>query len=647
MGGAIPPPPAGFKLDAPPPPAGYKIDSPGDPGIPNIPPSASQVADSATKTIGKIIPRIGTQVGGAEGGALLGGALGGPLGAVAGAAIGGGIGNVAGKNLPPEIGGSPDESTLHAFGWGAGPEFIARGIAGAVESRVAKRGANEAYDAIIDALDKGANPAPAEQAGRTAEALGRTTLESAKPLIGEALSDATNSLRDDIRGPITAMRRKLGEPIGDAYKALKEDPTPLDPKQISDIQEASQNVREEMLSPYPKAKAILQRIKNLSPPEAPDWMQPGYKGDHPPRPVGPEDFEAVQKYLDAKKAYKPPTWDDIRELRQANNGILRNAQGGDIHATAGLQQALDEQLMTKLPAGISRDRELYRSFMNRFPWRDATRLDRMGTPGELADYAFGGTPERAAEIAEGSSPQGKQALKEAFTDRVLRNVNPDAPLADQVKAVRDAMAPHIKSGLAASLYGAKNADELRNIFYLPEHMQQWKQAVGTDEFREAAVKEMTDAIKHPKTADAVEKGWNKVVQSLPAKTRAMLEQPTLPGAQMPVVMGTEEALAGGAKPGASNIGGRIARRAELTVPMTAGRVVASGNPLFAAGQVATMATIMGTSAGYRALMENGGANMVGKLYGSASGKASVRALLETLGAIGTQTERTATSDQNQ
>jgi hypothetical protein len=645
MGGAIPPPPAGFKLDVPPPPDGYKIDSPGDPGVPNIPPSASQVADSATKTIGKIIPRIGTQVGGAEAGALLGAPLG-PLGSVAGAAIGGGIGNVVGSKLPEAIGGDPSESTLHAFGWGAIPEGAGRGIAGAVESRVAKRGANEAYDAIIDALDKGANPMPAEQAGRTAEALGRTTLESAKPLTGEALSDATNSLRDDIRGPITAMRRQLGEPIGDAYKALKEDPTPLDPKQIADIQEASQNVREDMISPYPKAKAILQRIKNLSPPEAPDWMQPAYKGDHPPRPVTPEDFAAVQKYLDGVKNYKPPTWDDIRELRQANNQILRNAQGGDIHASAGLQQALDEQLMTKLPAGISRDRELYRSFMNRFPWRDATRLDRMGTPGELADYAFGGTPERAAEIAQGASPQGKQALKEAFTDRVLRNANPDAPLADQVKSVREAMAPHIKSGLAASLYGAKNADELRNIFYLPEHFQQWKAAVTMSDFHDAAIQEMTDAIKHPKTADALEKGWSRVVQSLPPKTRAMLEQPTLPGAQMPVVMGTEEALTEGAKPGASSIGGRVARRAELTIPMAAGRVASTGNPLFAAGQVATMAGIMGTSAGYRALMENGGASMVGKLYGSQGGKASVRALLETLGAIGTQAERKVTSDQN-
>jgi len=59
-----------------------------------------------------------------------------------------------------------------------------------------------------------------------------------------------------------------------------------------------------------------------------------------------------------------------------------------------------------------------------------------------------------------------------------------------------------------------------------------------------------------------------------------------------------------------------------------------------------MAGIMGTSAGYRALMENGGASMVGKLYGSQGGKASVRALLETLGAIGTQAERKVTSDQN-
>ena len=162
----------------------------------------------------------------------------------------------------------------------------------------------------------------------------------------------------------------------------------------------------------------------------------------------------------------------------------------------GLQQAIDQKFMDsgKLPADIDELRSAYRAFMDRFPWQDVNRIDRLGTPRELGQYVFGGTPERTAEIIKEASPEGKVALKEALTNRVLDAVNPDQPLAEQIKAARDALAPYVKNGAAASLYGAKNADEIRNIFYLPEHIQQWKDVVQTDEFHEGMVKEVAEKV---------------------------------------------------------------------------------------------------------------------------------------------------------
>lgn len=613
-------------------------------------------SEGGMKTIGRQIPRVGAQVAGAQ----IGGALGGgaamvmdqpelaPTFSNVGATVGAGVGNVIGKHFPTWLGGDPTESTLHAFGWGAGPEALARGTSSLIEKKVASKTAEDSYKKVLSALDKGANPPAAEQAGRLAETLGRTTLKAPEVMTGDALSSATNSLRQDIQEPITTMRQRLGEPIGAAYKNLKADPTPLDPKDITDLQEAAANVKDSMISRYPKAKAILQRIKNLSPPEPPEWAKPDYQGDHAPRPVTTQDYEELNKYSEAVKNYKPPTWDDIRELRQANNEGLRAAKGGDKHAMGGLQQAIDQKFMDsgKLPADIDELRSAYRAFMNRFPWQDVNRIDRLGTPRELGQYVFGGTPERTAEIIKEASPEGKVALKEALTNRVLDAVNPDQPLAEQIKAARDALAPYVKNGAAASLYGAKNADEIRNIFYLPEHIQQWKDVVQTDEFHEGMVKEVTKLVRSGKT-DAVERGWQKMLQSLPPKTRALFENPTLPGAELPVLPSTQEAMASGMRPGQSNVGGRLARRAEMTAPFAVGRAFYS--PIFAGAQLATFAGIMGTSAGYRALMENGGASLTAKMFANPVGRATPRVLLETLAAIGTATERKATqpSAQNQ
>jgi hypothetical protein len=655
-------------------------DSPGDPGVPNMPSEvagkAAGAASGVVKTIGKMLPRIGTQVGGAEVGGALGSALG-PVGTVAGAAIGGGIGNVVGSRLPPAIGGDPSESTLHAFGWGAIPEAIGRGVAGFIEKKAATKGAEAAHDAVVNALDKGANPMPAEEAADTAEALGRASMAAPKPLTGEALSDATSSLREDIQGPITDMRVKLGQPIGNAYEALKGKP-PISEKDAADIAEAAQGVKDEMISPSPKASVIFAKIKNFVPQAAEETPknvlleQPGGEVIQRPaqlpdpnvekdffRKLTPDQVPLLMKAEEAKgskltfpemqqaiaggEKVTPPTPDELREIRQVIGSRLATAKGGDRHALAGLQQAIDEKLMPMLPEGISRDRDLYHEFMNRFPWRDVNKVNQLGTPRELGNYVFGGTPERTAEIIESSSPEGKVALREALTDHALNAVNPDAPLADQVKSIRKVLTPYIKNGSAASLYGAKNADQLREVFYTPEHLAQMKQIVAQPEFHDATVNEVTALMRSGNRTkiDAVEAGWQKVIQSLPKATREALLNPTVPGAEMPALPTAQQAIQTGLTPSGSGIASRIARRAEFTAPMAAGRAM-TGSVMYGAGQLVGMAGIAGTSAGYRAIMENGGAGALSHLYASPTHRMIARNLIETLAAIGTQTERVAT-----
>lgn len=630
------------------------------PTVPNMP---GEVAGNVVKQIGKIIPRVGTQVGGAEVGGALGALTPIPGGAAIGAGIGGGIGNIIGSKLPSAIGGDPTESTLGAFTMGAVPEAGARGLASLAEKRAATKAAEAAHDAIVGALDKG--PMPAEAAGATASAMGRRSLARPPVMTGEALTDATNSLRSDILDPINATRRKLGEPIGKAYDALKGNENRLTPEEASDLSDAAKDVQDSMLAPYPKAKGILNRIKKFGQPETPigallkkdaQALQEMGGGELAQRAAPTAESLRLQNYTEAQiekilggeEARKPPTLDELRELRQINNQVLRSAKGGDAHAALGLQQALDEHLMPHLPEGISRDRELYRGFMNRFPWRDINKINELGTPRQLGDYVFGGTPERTAEIIEGASPKGREALKQALIDRALNANNPDLPLDQQVKSVRGALTPYIANGTADKLFGKAGVDELRQVFYAPEHIAQMKQIIATPEAKDVFVKETANLLRtgDAKKLNAVEQGFEKLVQSLPAPERARFETPPVPGAEMPVLPSGQEALQTGLTPGPSKIGPAMARRAQFTGPYAAGRAV-MGSPAFAAAQLMAMAGIATTSAGYRALMENGGASMAAKLYASPSGRAVARTMIESLAAIGTQGINQATKDQSQ
>ena len=623
----------------------------------------------------RVAGRAAVQTGGAEAGAALG-ALGGPAAPVTvplGAAIGGGLANVVGaKKLPESLGGDPGESTLSAFLWGAIPEAGARGIAGAIEKRALSKGAEAAHTAIVNALDKG--PMPAEAAGAAATAVGRPSLARPPVLTGEKLTDATNSLRQDILDPINAARRKLGEPIGKAYEALKDNDKRLSEEDTADLKEAAQNVRDEMISRFPDAEPIFNKIKNFMRPKE-VAAEPGshlneyirkdlaeiqggggevvQRGTPTAETLKLQSFtdDQIKKVLAKAKAdeeaAKPPTLDQMRVLRQRVNTQLRSATGGDVHALAGLQQAIDEKLLPYLPEGINRDRELYRGFMNRFGWRDINKVNSMGTPAELGNYVFGGTPERTAEIVEGSTPEGKAALREALTDHALRAVNPDAPLDEQVKQVQKVLSPYVANGTAAKLYGKDNADLLREVFYAPAHREQMAKILAQPEQHQAFVDEWTRFVRrgNDKQLQAAEAGFQKILDSLPPAERARFTQPPVPGAEMPVLPETQPSLQSGLTPGPSKIGPAMARRAQFTGPYAVGRA-AMGSPAYAAAQLVAMAGIATTSAGYRAVMQNGGAGVLARFYASPTGRVAARTMIEGLAALGSQSAREATSDSS-
>ena len=639
----------------------FADESPSDPGVPNMP---SDVRESLITAAGHVLPRAGAMTAGAEGGALVG-SLAGPVGTAVGAAVGGGLGNVAGKYFPEEIGGDPSESNVNQFLLGSIPEAAGRGIAGALEKWAMSKAAEAAHEDLIKALDRGANPMPGAEAATTAEAIGRQSLARPPVLTGPALTDATNDLRKTILAPINEARRTLGEPIGAAYEALKGDERALTAPQMQELSDAARTVQDGMLSPYPKAKALLNRLKNYVPPAA----EPSSVGELGGLPAGEtEDIggdivqrgkiaptaeslrlqgvteNQIKTILGQAEAAKPLTLDELREIRQSNNATLRGAQGGDIHAGLGLQQAIDQQLMPYLPAGISRDRELYRGFMTQFPWREINKVNETSTPQQLVDYALGGTDEHAHAIIDGLSDEGKKALGQGLIDKALRANNPDLPLDQQSKIVRGVLTPYVANGVATRLFGDDAANVMREAFYAPEHMAQMSKILQQPDVHDTFVKSVADYMKSDKTRDAaIENGFQKVVNSLPEADRARFQTAPVPGANMPVLMGTQEALEAGLTPGESRLPAAMARRLQMSGGYALGRA-GMGSPGYAAANVLGMAGVATTAAGYRAIMENGGAGALAHLYASPTKAAAARATIEMLAAIGAQSANEATRE---
>lgn len=619
-------------------------------GVTPAPDPDQLIPEEGRKTVGKalakILPRAGAQTAGAEAGALIGAGVGAitpiPFATELGAALGAGIANyAASRKLPPEYGGDPSESKIGSFLWGALPEMAGRGIASFLEGKALRRGAEDAHSKIVEGLREG--PMPTETAARTAEAMGRPEGLMRPPVLtGEQRIDAVDSLQNDIMGGINAERRRLGEPIGKAYDALKgnkENPTP---EELADLSQAAADVKEGLISPAPQAQAIFGKIKRWTPEGVgEDQLQVTQAELNQMPPEQRQWFLSQMSRAKPKPPPEPPTLDDLRQLRQVVNEKLRSAKGSDVHALANLQQALDEHLLPHLPEDIGRDRQLYRGFIQMYPWREINRVKQMKTTADLSKYVFDGPPERAAEIIHFASPKAQGALREALTDHVMRGINPDLPLDQQMAQVHKALGPYIENGTAARLYGERNVDDLRELAYAPIHREQMAEVLSQPKQHEAFLDGWVQSVKgaDKNKLAAAQKGYARVLQSLPPAEQAKFVEPPVPGATMPVLPTTQEALASGLEPGKSRMVPYAQRRMAFSGPQAAVRIAATGGggAGYAVGTIGAFATILASSAAYKALMENGGAGVLAKVYASPTGRAAARNLFEGLAAIGTQT----------
>jgi hypothetical protein len=613
---------------------------------------ASQVGGIAKRNV----PAIGAQTLGQMGGEALGEAA---LAPETGGAsliplllgvLGAGAGNVAANKLPPEYGGNPDESNTSAFLWGAGPAAVGLGTTKGIGRLMDSRAAQGSADAAED-FEKAAGDTSKQQAGIVEQGirgegptigrartmgrqLGSVSGLAAPALEGEERTQATNEATDAVLGPINRMRRKLGEPIGNLYKSLKADPTPLAPEEIGNLQSAAQGVRDSMISRYPKAKAILAQIKALSPPEKPAFMTSA-DPNVIPRAVTPDDFAAQEKYLEAKKNYKPPTWDDIRELRQANNTALRSATGGDAHAMLNLQQQLDDMLMDKLP-GIGPLRNSYRGFIKNYDWRDINKLRASGTPDQVGDWFFNRDKSVVNEVIRNAKPAERDTYRELFAQRALSKVDPNLPAAQQEKAIRDAVAPAMKNGTFRLLYGDRSYSKMLELTHAPAIRAEVADTLKSPAGQKLWADGFMDAAKRSGKADrnAAEAGYNAWINSLPPEQQAIAKryvQPSAPIGELPVLPNSQQALASHLK--ANPAKGYFPRFAMGSAAGSAGLALAGGSmgSPFMLRAALGFGLLSGGAAGWNALMQNGGAEAVSKMYSSPAarkaGSAAFRALV--------------------
>jgi hypothetical protein len=232
----------------------------------------------------------------------------------------------------------------------------------------------------------------------------------------------------------------------------------------------------------------------------------------------------------------------------------------------------------------------------------------------------------------------KTQLQDALIDRVLTKVDPNLPPEEQVKAARDGLQPYMQNGTAKALFGVDTAQELTRAIYAPVHRERFAAMLSDDKAKAEFVKGWTDYVrgKGPKFRNAVEAGGERFIKSLPAPEQAMFRTPPVPGAELPVTgLGTSEAISQGLQPGKSSVGGMMQRRMMFTGPYAVSRAV-MGSPGYAAAQAAAMASVAAGSAGYRAVMANGGARAASMLFASRGARTGARLFAEMLAGMSAQ-----------
>ncbi len=565
-------------------------------------------------------------------------------------AVASGLTNVATtKLLRRSLGGEPGRSKTSAFLWGAIPSLGGGALARGVERGAIRKGGEAAYDAIASGLEK-QTPSAAEQGERVSSILNRP-LKRPDIKTGTAQTDATFGLRDAIMNPIQRMRRKLGEPIGAAYETLKGNALPAP---VEDLGGITDQIRSSNISPIsPRTSALLDEGKALSKRlEREETQMPG-----PGQPVSPiltqygktqaAATEMTPADLGAPpEAEKPPTLDEVRNLRQRVNAELRTAKGGDLRALSLYEHALDEKLLPYLPASINRDRALYAGFIRRFPYARLNQLGQMGTDRQVGSWMFKLEPELSREVIDSATGSERQQIGNAFKDYVLRQANPNEPMGQQMAAIHKAMQEYVADGTVKKLFGSQAERELTELFHAPAHRADLLAMLKRPDSHDAFVSGWTDEVKQggPNAQAAAQAGFQKFANSLPpAEYRALTKM--APGVSMPVIPTPQEAIESGLRVPSSGAMVRYgARRAGFAGPMAAGRVL-MGSPMGAAYGAASglaFAGIAASSVGYRALLDNGGASLLAKLYSSSSAREAGRITFKLLVAMGARTGQEAT-----
>ena len=611
---------------------------------------ASRLGRLQAGIIRNAIP-IGGMTGGAELGAAAGAALAPETGGLSlllpmlGGAVGSGLANLGiRKTFPPELGGDKSESATRSFLTGAIPEGAGRGVAGALESRALTKGAEGARTSIVDAL-KGEDVA-AQDLSDIESVFGRPLKPTPALTLKQGGGLLANDYRDAVTGPVNRLRDEYGAPLGKAYESLKGDQRLVPEDQLSLMRDQMSRVGDQVISPLsPRASAFATRIKAMAPKVDAEGIGDLSQAEALANPdlAKASDIwgQAEQKIEKLKK--NPVTLDELRDARQSIQKVLDQSKGGDRYLLRNARTIVDNQLVEHLPDNMGELRRDYKNFIRRFPYEDLNRLDRAGTSREVSKYAFGGDPEISRDIVTNATPKERPMLKNAFIDHVLRDVNPDLPPEEQLKQISKTVDPYVQNGVIKDLFGSTSNDTLRTVFYAPIHrvraakmLEQPKQIAAFDQGYLSAIKG-----SKPNQREAAERGLQYFVKSLPPAEQARFMPPSIPGMTMPVAPTGQESIAAGLSQGIDKPGQMVrygARRAQFGLPLAASRM-AMGSAAGATGGAAiaaTFGTIAASSAGYRALMNNGGANWAARMYASQNGRTMGRMAFEALAAMGAQ-----------
>lgn len=629
-------------------------------------------------------PPMAAQMGGEAGGAALGGLLAPETGGLSMAipllmgAAGAGAANVAAmKNLPKEYGGDPESSTTSDFMWGAGPAAVGRMIPSAIGKSLGKKMA-KGVEATTEGFEKEA-AATGEQYRKTIEegmrgpavtqadvervgkSLGSPTGYAGLAPEGEERTQLADIATDAALGPINRMRRKLGEPIGKAYESLKGDAAPISPQSAQDLADAASNISDSLLSPAPKAKAVLNKVKRYAPPPNGDpaalmeqaaHNMPWKNGDLLPdgrRVVtvqpdgklivgGNEGFDEIDppQASPAATKYTPPTLDELRELRQGVNASLRTAQGGNAHALLGLQQALDTHLMEHLPDDMGAMRKSYRGFIQNYPWRAINKVREIGSPEGVSKWMFDREPSVVNEGIRNATPAEKETYKSMFGNHVLQGVTLEADPEANAKLIRHNLEKYRQNGTLQALYGKDATQMYSNFIHLPARRAIQADSLASTAGKQTYAKGFMNAAKTSGKADlqAAQAGFDAWYGALPPESQAIVRQSVQPLEEMPhpaQLPAPRDVLAQQLKP---KEGGKF------YAPRF---VIASGLGNVALGATASHYTaayaigfglMMAGNAGSKALMRHGGADLIAKLYASPTGRAAGAAAFRALVTLG-------------